>query len=159
MIESKTDSCVLNPEECYSCPNCRLSANGLENVNQDVTPSQERIVNIVSKVSYNSATASIVDTNNTDNKGLETNIPNEEEGEENVDENIGGVEVDEDEGYISSLEDRSRPTIPQADPSIVRSADSDGWELIARLGAMESFLSSFPALQDVPEQHHQAWVR
>ena len=49
---SETDSCVLNPEECYSCPNCRLSANGLENVNQDVAPSQERNVNIVTEVSH-----------------------------------------------------------------------------------------------------------
>ena len=27
-----------------------------------------------------------------------------------------------------------------------------------RLGATESFLSGFPDLKDVPEQHHQGWV-
>ena len=63
-------------------------------------------------------------------------------GEENVGENNTSLAVisgDVDEGYISSLEDRNHP---------------HRW-----LDETESFLSSSPALQDVPEQHHQAWSR
>ena len=70
------------------------------------------------------------------------------------------IEVEEeeesDEGYDSFIEERSRPVTPQPNPTVVR--DADGWNLIAKLGPTASFLSSFPALQEVPDQHEQAWV-
>ena len=75
--------------------------------------------------------------------------------EEDVD---GGGEDDNDEGYDSFIEDRCRPTIPQPNPDIHRTPDSDGWSLIAKVGPLESFLTCFPALQEVPDQHKQAWT-
>ena len=70
----------------------------------------------------------------------------------------GGREDDaeDDEGYDSFIEERSRPEPPQPDPTVVR--DANGWNLIAKLGPTASFLSSFPALLEVPDQHQQAWV-
>ena len=73
--------------------------------------------------------------------------------------NDGVVEDDaaeNDEGYDSFIEERSRPATPQPDPTVVR--DADGWNLIAKLGPASSFLSSFPALQEVSDQHQQAWT-
>ena len=66
--------------------------------------------------------------------------------------------LEDDEGYDSLIEERRMPNIPQPDPTVVRLPDSDGWRMIARLGPSSSFLTSFPVLQDVPEQHHQTWV-
>ena len=67
------------------------------------------------------------------------------------------AEVDDnDEGYDSFIEDRSRPATPPPNPAAVR--DADGWKLVAKLGPTACFLSSFPALQEVPDQHEQAWV-
>ena len=70
----------------------------------------------------------------------------------------GGREDDaeDDEGYDSFIEERSRPEPPQPNPTVVR--DANGWNLIAKLGPTASFLSSFPALLEVPDQHQQAWV-
>ena len=74
---------------------------------------------------------------------------------EEDDVHIGGEDEqednDDDEGYDSFIEERSRPAIPQPDPDVER--DADGWNLIAKLGPTASFLSSFPALQEVPCQH------
>ena len=67
------------------------------------------------------------------------------------------AEVDDnDEGYDSFIEDRSRPATPPPNPAVVR--DADGWKLVDKLGPTACFLSSFPALQEVPDQHEQAWV-
>jgi len=82
----------------------------------------------------------------------------EEEQEEEGDDNQEEDEEGDDEGYDSFIEERSRPEIPQPDLTVARVPDSDGWGLIARLGPLSSFLTSFPVLQEVPEQHHQAWV-
>ena len=81
---------------------------------------------------------------------------------EEDDVHIGGEDEqednDDDEGYDSFIEERSRPQIPQPDPAAQRIPDSDGWNLISKLGPLASFLSCFPALQEVPEQHKQAWI-
>ena len=79
------------------------------------------------------------------------NVEEEEEEEEEDAE-------DDDEGYDSFVEERSQPDIPEPDPTMARVPDSDGWSLIARLGPLSSFLTCFPVLEEVPEQHHQAWV-
>ena len=79
--------------------------------------------------------------------------------EDGEDGEVGGGEDDieeNDEGYDSFIEERSRPGTPEPDPAVQR--DADGWNLIAKLGPTASFLSSFPALQEVPDQHEQAWV-
>ena len=78
---------------------------------------------------------------------------------EEEDVHVGGEdepEDNDDEGYDSFIEERSRPATPQPDPAVER--DADGWNLIAKLGPTASFLSSFPALQEVPCQHEQTWV-
>ena len=77
---------------------------------------------------------------------------------EEEDVHVGGEDdlEDNDEGYDSFIEERSRPATPQPDPAVER--DADGWNLIAKLGPTASFLSSFPALQEVPCQHEQTWV-
>ena len=84
----------------------------------------------------------------------------EEEEEERVGAGGEDAEIEEeeenDEGYDSFIEERSRPDTPEPNPNVVR--DADGWKLIAKLGPTASFLSSFPALQEVPDQHVQAWV-
>ena len=80
----------------------------------------------------------------------------EEEEEERDDGGEDEVEEEEnDEGYDSFIEERSRPPTPQPNPTVVR--DADGWKLIAKLGPTASFLSSFPALQEVPDQHVHPW--
>ena len=83
---------------------------------------------------------------------LEADGDNDDEADCNL------PDPEDDEGYDSFIEERIRPTIPQPDLTAARIPDSDGWGLIARLGPMDVFLTSFPALQEVPEQHHQAWV-
>ena len=80
---------------------------------------------------------------------------------EEEDVHVGGEdepEDNDDEGYDSFIEERSRPQIPQPDPAAQRIPDSDGWNLISKLGPLASFLSCFPALHEVPEQHKQAWI-
>ena len=70
---------------------------------------------------------------------------------EEEDVHVGGEdepEDNDDEGYDSFIEERSRPAIPQPDPDVER--DADGWNLIAKFGPYAVFLSSFPALQEVP---------
>ena len=80
------------------------------------------------------------------------------EGEGVDGEEDGEEQPDDDEGYDTEIEERSHPRIPLPDLTAARVPDSDGWALIARLGPTSAFLSSFTSLQEVPDQHHQAWV-
>ena len=93
-----------------------------------------------------------------DDEGVDVAADDPVAVEEGDDEGGGEDEAETDEGYDSFIEDRSRPPIPQPDPNAQRIPDSDGWSLIAKLGPLESFLSCFPALQEVPDQHKQAWT-
>ena len=79
----------------------------------------------------------------------------DEDRVEEVQQN-GEEEEENDEGYDSFIEERSSPATPQPDPTVAR--DADGWNLVAKLGPAAAFLCSFPALQEVPAQHEQAWV-
>jgi hypothetical protein len=45
-----------------------------------------------------------------------------------------------------------------ADPTAARAPDTDGWSMISKLGAWNSFLTCFPSLQEVPAQHEEAWA-
>ena len=64
----------------------------------------------------------------------------------------------DDEEEFEDITARCRPHIPQGDLNATRTPDSDGWSLIAKLGAFESFVTCFSALQEVPEQHEEAWA-
>ena len=64
----------------------------------------------------------------------------------------------DDEEEFEDITARCRPHIPQGDLNATRTPDSDGWCLIAKLGAYESFLTCFSALQEVPEQHEEAFA-
>ena len=77
-----------------------------------------------------------------------------------VDEEVaGGGQVGaNDEEFDANIEGRCRPHIPQGDPMARRAPDSDGWSFIAKLGAYECFLTCFPSLQEVPNQHEEAWA-
>ena len=77
------------------------------------------------------------------------------EGEDEVEEEAQS----DDEGYDTNIEERSRPTIPPPDPAAARALDSDGWATIARLGAWSAFLTKFPTLLEVPDQHQEAWTQ
>ena len=93
-----------------------------------------------------------------DDEGVEVAAEDQVAVEDADDEGGGEDEAETDEGYDSFIEDRSRPPIPQPDPDAQRLPDSDGWSLISKLGPHESFLSCFPALKEVPDQHKQAWT-
>ena len=70
-----------------------------------------------------------------------------------------GVQVDaNDEEFDADISGRCRPRIPQGDPTATRAPDSDGWSFIAKLGAYECFLTCFPSLQEVPNQHEEAFA-
>ena len=85
---------------------------------------------------------------------LELDAVDAEAADIQVDDGDEAEVDDNDEGYDSFIEDRSRPATPPPNPAAVR--DADGWKLVARLGPTACFLSSFPALQEVPDQHEQA---
>ena len=71
----------------------------------------------------------------------------------------GGGQVDaNDEEFDADIAARCRPHIPQGDPTATRAPDSDGWSFIAKLGAYECFLTCFPSLQEVPNQHEEAFA-
>ena len=83
---------------------------------------------------------------------LHNEVPLEEEV-------AGGGQVDaNDEEFDADIADRCRPHIPQGDPTATRAPDSDGWSFIAKLGAYECFLTCFPSLQEVPNQHEEAFA-
>ena len=54
------------------------------------------------------------------------------------------------------LTGRALPDLP---PPTRVEEEGDGWRAIHRLGALDSFLCTFPLLQEVPEQHKSAWAR
>ena len=80
--------------------------------------------------------------------------------------NVGGEEAEvvevgvgaNDEEFDVNIGGRCQPHIPQGDPTATRSPDSDGWSFIVKLGAYECFLTCFSSLQEVPNQHEEAWA-
>ena len=54
------------------------------------------------------------------------------------------------------LQDRIDPIVPGPLPSVRQ--DENGWGEIDRLGVWECALSSFPAIEEIPAQHREAWA-
>ena len=52
--------------------------------------------------------------------------------------------------------ERMHPVVPP--PSEIAGEDSDGWCLIDKVGAWDSFLCEFQVLEEVPSQHEGAWT-
>ena len=144
---------------------------------QLVQQAQQTIANPVQNDERNIEENRVADTDENEN---DINLPNNDTANNDTDENENVInsqqqasqvesdsgseaegdydDDDDDEGYDSSMDDRSHPDIPQPNPNLARSLDSDGWRYIAKLGPTTSFLTSFPALQEIPVQHHQTWV-
>ena len=75
-------------------------------------------------------------------------------------ENRGATSQTNDENteeYIS-LSERINPLVPAPFPDVDRSPDSDGWNLILRLGGWNSALCRFPMLEECPAQHEEVYL-
>ena len=68
-------------------------------------------------------------------------------------EQLVGRRVEEEQ---MDLQDRLDPIVPGPLPSVRQ--DEDGWGEIDRLGVWECALSSFPAIEEIPVQHREAWA-
>ena len=92
------------------------------------------------------------------------NIVHTLEDEENSNtENVVESVIQESEDNVNTvgIGHLIRPRIPPANNDEARDidSDSDGWNLIGRVGAWESMLCGFSVLEEVPYQHEEVWVR
>ena len=84
--------------------------------------------------------------------------------EQGQDVPVEGAEEEEEQdgndtqGEILELVERFSPEVPPPEPHVAAGEDSDGWQLVRRLGGWKAVLCQFQMLEECPFQHEEVWV-
>ena len=87
--------------------------------------------------------------------------PGEDEAEEVAETDQRGDEGGEEEQEVARLNDlhlRASPEVPEPCLDPGQDPDPSGWATIDRVGAWNALLTVFTTMEEVPQQHKQAWT-